>query len=56
MRIRTKAENRRDTTVNIRVSQSEKELLKRLASKYGISVSAYIMHLVYGHRYDADPD
>lgn len=48
MKIRTKADNRRDTTVNIRVSQTEKELLKRLASESGISVSAYIMRLVSG--------
>ena len=55
MKIRSKAEKRRDTTVNIRVSQSEKDLIKKLASKYGVSVSAYIMNLVYVHRYDADP-
>lgn len=46
MYIMRKSDEVRDTTVNIRVSIKEKEMVKRLASARGISVAAYLMALV----------
>ena len=48
MKIRSKADEARDTTVNIRVSEKEKEQLKSLASALGLSVGAYLLGLALG--------
>lgn len=48
MKIRCKTDEARDTTVNIRVSEKEKEQLKSLASALGLSVGAYLLGLALG--------
>lgn len=48
MKIRSKTDEARDTTVNIRVSEKEKEQLKSLASALGLSVGAYLLGLALG--------
>lgn len=48
MKIRSKTDESRDTTVNIRVSEKEKEQLKFLASALGLSVGAYLLGLALG--------
>lgn len=48
MKIRSKTDEARDTTVNIRVSEKEKEQLKFLASALGLSVGAYLLGLALG--------
>lgn len=48
MKIRSKTDEVRDTTVNIRVSEKEKEQLKSLASALGLSVGAYLLGLALG--------
>lgn len=48
MKIRSKTDEARDTTVNIRVSEKEKEQLKNLASALGLSVGAYLLGLALG--------
>ena len=48
MKIRSKTDEARDTTVNIRVSEKEKEQLKSLASELGLSVGAYMLGLALG--------
>ena len=48
MKIRSKTDEVRDTTVNIRVSEKEKEQLKSLASALGMSVGAYLLGLALG--------
>lgn len=48
MKIRSKTGEVRDTTVNIRVSEREKEQLKSLASALGLSVGAYLLGLAFG--------
>lgn len=48
MKIRSKTDEARDTTVNIRVSEKEKEQLKSSASALGLSVGAYLLGLALG--------
>jgi predicted DNA binding CopG/RHH family protein len=48
MKIRSKTDEARDTTVNIRVSEKEKDQLKSLASALGLSVGAYLLGLALG--------
>lgn len=48
MKIRSKTDEARDTTVNIRVSEKEKEQLKSFASALGLSVGAYLLGLALG--------
>jgi predicted DNA binding CopG/RHH family protein len=48
MKIRSKTDEERNTTVNIRVSEKEKAQLKSLASALGLSVGAYLIGLALG--------
>lgn len=48
MKIRSKTDEERNTTVNIRVSEKEKAQLKSLASALGLSVGAYLIGLTLG--------
>lgn len=48
MKIRSKTGEARATTVNIRVSQSEKAQLKKMAAALGVSVGAYLLGLALG--------
>lgn len=48
MKIRSKTVEPRDTTVNIRVSESEKDALKKAAAAVGLSVGAYLLGLAFG--------
>lgn len=48
MKIRRKMDEPRDTTVNIRVSESEKDALKKAAAAVGVSVGAYLLGLALG--------
>lgn len=54
MKIRSKTDEARDTTVNIRVSEKEKEQLKSLASALGLSVGAYLLGLALGDSIGKD--
>lgn len=47
-KIRRKMEEPRNTTVNIRVSRSEKVQLQKLAGRLGVSVGAYLIGLALG--------
>lgn len=48
MKIRSKTDEERNTTVNIRVSEKEKAQLKSLSSALGLSVGAYLIGLALG--------
>lgn len=48
MKIRKKLEEPRDTVLTIRLSQSEKQELKKLAAKAGLSVGAFLLGLALG--------
>lgn len=48
MKIRKKSEEPRDTVLTIRLSQSEKQELKRLAARAGLSVGAFLLGLAMG--------
>lgn len=41
----------KDTNILIRVSANDKEVIKELAQKAGLSVSAYIMYLINKDRF-----
>ena len=48
MKIRKKTDEPRDTVLTIRLSQSEKDELKKLATKAGLSVGAFLLGLALG--------
>lgn len=48
VKIRSKTDEARNTTVNIRVTETEKQQLKNLASALGVSVGAYLVGLALG--------
>lgn len=48
MKIRKKTDEPRDTVLTIRLSQSEKDELKKLATKAGLSVGAFLLGMALG--------
>ena len=48
MKIRKKTDEPRDTVLTIRLSKSEQQELKRLATKAGLSVGAFLLGLALG--------
>lgn len=48
MKIRKKSDEPRDTVITIRLSKSEKQELKRRATRAGLSVGAFLLGLALG--------
>ena len=48
MKIRKRTEEPRDTVLTIRLSKSEQQELKKLATKAGLSVGAFLLGLALG--------
>lgn len=48
MNIRKKGSEPRDTVLTIRLSRSEQQRLKQMASKLGISVARFLLGVAFG--------
>lgn len=48
MNIRKKGSEPRDTVLTIRLSRSEQQRLKQIASEFGISVAKFLLGIAFG--------